>query len=93
VIDVGVLPMWNVLIVETDYYLYKLTVISDDGIVEVETGDSKVGDGTLCRVGPISQDNELSFNKPNFIYHTAPVTRLEINGVSDDGSPWSYQVF
>jgi hypothetical protein len=80
--------------VETETYLYKLEVVAvPHGIVQVETGDSVVGDGLFFQLDSVQQGRPMRFrNRHAGVRQSKPVTHLEISGVGEDG-PWSYEVF
>lgn len=86
------LPLDAMLFVETEKYVYKLEVVTADSVIQVETGDSYIGDGLFYGMVEITQGEPLVFIHPAGNKRTAKVEHVEVSGTNENG-PWSYEVF
>lgn len=96
-IDVKRLSQGDVVWVETEQYLYKITVrLSVTRLVQVSSGDKSLGRmvvaaGVLCRLPvDIKQGEPLQFDFrfAHKTIRTRPVLHAEVRGKG-----WSYEVF
>ena len=93
IIEIGKLPLDTILLVETEKYLYKLAVVDpSQGIVQVETGDSYIGDGLFYGMTKITEGHPLVFIHPAGNKRARRARHVEVSGVNASG-PWSYEVF
>ncbi len=92
-IEVGKLPVNTKIFVETEKFVYLLTIASlEPSVVEVESGDSCIGCGLFYQVEEIREGQFLGFHLPSGLIATEPVKHVSVSGVGESG-PWSYEVF
>jgi hypothetical protein len=93
VIEIGKLPLDTILMVETEKYLYKLEVVDpSQGLVQVETGDSYIGNGLFYSMVKITEGHPMVFIHPAGNKRVRRVQHVGVCGINASG-PWSYEVF
>ena len=100
-IDITKLKAGTIITMETEIYLYVLTVYDPARkLVFVETGAPNLAPDDPYEISNPTKGVPCSFRAPPvgrdetpLIAKSSPVALVDIAGVDDLGTPWSYKVF